>query len=130
MPVDLLLNGTPTRAEAPPGLLALDWLREQRRLCGTKEGCKEGDCGACAVMTATLDAAGALRVRPVTSCLVPMGELHGRALVTIEGLNLPRALNPAQRAMVDEGGAQCGYCTPGFIVSLCWYILYSADASP
>lgn len=130
MNIELIVNDRTERVETSPGLLALDWLREQRRLCGTKEGCKEGDCGACAVMIATLEPELGLRVRPVTSCLVPMGELHGRALITIEGLNLPTGLNVAQQAMVEEGAAQCGFCTPGFIVSLCWYILFSTDPSP
>ncbi|TVQ93559.1 MAG: (2Fe-2S)-binding protein [Deltaproteobacteria bacterium] len=130
MKINLLVNGALTLADAAPGLLALDWLREHRRLCGTKEGCKEGDCGACAIMLATSEPDGGVRVRPVTSCLVPFGELHGRGLITIEGLNVPGELNPAQRAMVEEGGAQCGFCTPGFIVSLCWYILYSTDPEP
>jgi xanthine dehydrogenase small subunit len=130
MRIDLLCNDATVHTDVAPGLLALDWLRERRRLTGTKEGCKEGDCGACSVLLAQIEPSGRVRVRPVTSCLVPMGELHGRAIITVEGLNLARALTPPQRAMVDEGGAQCGYCTPGFIVAMSWYVLYSDEPSP
>lgn len=122
-----LLNGRPVSADTADGVLALDWLRRERRLVGTKEGCKEGDCGACVVLVGERDGQGGVAYLPVTSCLLPMGALHGKHLVTIEGLELgptpaepcgePR-LNPVQQAIVDEGGSQCGFCTPGIVLSL------------
>ena len=75
--IEFLLNGTQVETTDPPGLLVLDWLREQRRLTGTKEGCKEGDCGACSVLIGVLDG-DRVTYRPVTSCLMPLGELHGK----------------------------------------------------
>lgn len=131
MTIEFLLNGQPVLAQEHPGMLVLDWLRQRKRLTGTKEGCKEGDCGACSVMLGALGEDGQVVYRPVTSCLTPLGELAGKHLLTIEGLNLSRGqLNPVQQAMVNQGGAQCGYCTPGFIVSMCWYLMFSKDAAP
>ena len=107
--IEFLLNGSKVETADPPGLLVLDWLREQRRLTGTKEGCKEGDCGACSVLIGVSDG-DHVTYRPVTSCLVPLGELHGKHLVTIEGITPDAGLNPAQEAMVARGGSQCGFC--------------------
>ena len=116
--IRFLLNEQEVETREPAGLLVLDYLRRRRRLTGTKEGCKEGDCGACGVLVGEMDAEGRLVYRPVTSCLMPLGELHGKHLVTIEGLNLPEKLTPLQDAIVCEGGTQCGYCTPGIVVSM------------
>ena len=80
--------------EAPEHMLVLDWLRTVRHLCGTKEGCKEGDCGACMVLVGRL-MDGVMAYRPMTSCLIPLGELHGAHLVSIEGLNMAQ-LSPVQ----------------------------------
>lgn len=122
---EFLLNDRHVEAEASGGTLVLDWLRRNQRLVGTKEGCKEGDCGACAVLVGEMeDSGGRVRYEPVTSCLIPMGEMHGRHLVTIEGMNLgPGELSPVQRAIVENGGTQCGFCTPGFVVSMTWYLM-------
>lgn len=131
MSIEFLLNHQHVRADEHPGMLVLDWLRQRKRLTGTKEGCKEGDCGACSVMIGVLGEDGQVVYKPVTSCLTPIGELHGKHLLSIEGLNLPiGSLNPVQAAMVGQGGAQCGYCTPGFIVSMCWYMMYSKEEAP
>lgn len=111
-----LLNDRPVSTTEPAGLLVLDYLRRRERLTGTKEGCKEGDCGACTVLIGELDGEG-VAYKPVTSCLMPLGELRGKHLVTIEGLNR-RGLSPVQQAIVEEGASQCGFCTPGIVVSL------------
>lgn len=115
--IRFILNDELVEAAVPPGMLALDYVRQERQLCGTKLGCKEGDCGACNVIVGSLDASGMVRYLPMTSCLLPMGELVGKHLVTIEGLN-GDSLSPVQSAMVDCGGTQCGFCTPGFVVAM------------
>ena len=115
--IRFILNQELVEASVPPGMLALDYVRQERQLCGTKLGCKEGDCGACNVIVGELNAEGAVEYRPMTSCLLPMGELSGKHLVTIEGLN-GETLSPVQAAMVDCGGTQCGFCTPGFVVAM------------
>ncbi|MEZ4462754.1 MAG: FAD binding domain-containing protein [bacterium] len=108
--------------DVPDGTLLLDFLRKNLHRTGTKEGCKEGDCGACSVMIGEL-VDGRVRYKVVTSCLVPVGEAHGKHVVTVEGVAKGDALNPVQSAMVERGGSQCGYCTPGFIVSMTWWML-------
>ena len=111
-----ILNDREVETAAPAGLLVLDFLRNSERLTGTKEGCKEGDCGACAILIGELQG-DAVRYQPVTSCLVPLAEVHGKHVVTIEGCNRA-GLNPVQEAIVEFGGTQCGFCTPGIVVSL------------
>ena len=98
------LNGAPVEVDAPPMKRLLDVLREECGLTGTKEGCGEGECGACTVL---LDGAA------VCSCLVPFAQIGGTEVVTIEGLG---EAHPLQRAFMDEIGAQCGICTPGMIM--------------
>ena len=115
-PVTFILNDSPTSESLPPGTLVLDYLRDRRRLVGTKEGCREGDCGACVVLVGELTG-DSVRYRPVTSCLMPVCELHGKHLVTIEGLRTSD-LSTVQRSIVETGGSQCGFCTPGIVVSL------------
>jgi xanthine dehydrogenase small subunit len=101
-----------------PHVTLLEWLRASGRT-GTKEGCAEGECGACAVAVIARDARGRLALEPVNSCLVPLLDLIGHSVVTAEGVAArSRGLHPVQEAMVVEGGSQCGYCTPGFVVSL------------
>ncbi len=113
--VAFLLNGTPVRVPvADPLRTLLDFLREDRRLTGTKEGCNEGDCGACTVMVTDGDGARALN-----ACLLFLPQLHGKAVRTVEGLSGPDgALHPVQSALIDHHGSQCGFCTPGFAVSM------------
>lgn len=96
----------------------LRWLK-RRRLNGTKEGCADGDCGACTVALVETDAAGKPHYRAVNSCLLPMGALPGREVLTVEALSpSEQQLHPVQQALVDCAGSQCGYCTPGFVMSL------------
>lgn len=96
---------------------ALDWLRESG-LPGSKEGCAEGECGACAMMIATADDDGTTRWTPVNACLVPVYALDGQEIVTAEGLGGVESLHPVQQKLAEAGGSQCGYCTPGFACSM------------
>ncbi|WP_323042082.1 xanthine dehydrogenase small subunit [Gemmobacter sp.] len=113
--IAFLLNGTPVRLrEVAPTRTLLDWLREDRGLTGTKEGCNEGDCGACTIMVT--DAGGA---RALNACILFLPQLHGKAVRTVEGMAGPDGqLHPVQQAMVDCHGSQCGFCTPGFVGSM------------
>ncbi|MGE0550234.1 MAG: (2Fe-2S)-binding protein [Kofleriaceae bacterium] len=105
--IDLEVNGQPCSVDASPWKRLLDVLREDLRLTGTKEGCGEGECGACTVM---------LDGEAVNSCLVAAGQCHHRSVTTVEGLANGDALHAVQRALVACGGAQCGICTPGIAV--------------
>jgi len=100
-----------------PRATVLDWLREEMRAKGTKEGCAEGDCGACTVVLARLKA-GALAHEPFNACILLLGQLDGAELITIEDLAKGGELHPLQRAMVDHHASQCGFCTPGIVMSL------------
>lgn len=113
--IAFLLNGTPIRiAAAAPTRTLLDFLRESQGLSGTKEGCNEGDCGACTVMVT--DGAGS---RALNACILFLPQLHGKAVRTVEGLSGPDGqMHPVQEAMVSHHGSQCGFCTPGFCVSM------------
>ncbi len=113
-----LLNGSPRRLhEAGPGRTVLDYLRLTERLTGTKEGCAEGDCGACTVALGRRAPDG-LRFEAVNACIMMVTELGGCVLLTVEGLAQDGVLAPAQQAMVDTHASQCGFCTPGFVMSL------------
>lgn len=105
--IEITLNGKSTTLEVAAHRLLLDLLRDEIGLTGTKEGCGTGDCGACTVY---------LNGRPVNSCLVLSGELNGAEIVTIEGLKIGPELHPIQKAFIQDGGAQCGYCTPGMLM--------------
>jgi aerobic carbon-monoxide dehydrogenase small subunit len=105
--VQFTLNGRSTSMELAEHRLLLDLLRDEIGLTGTKEGCGTGDCGACTVL---------MNGKPVNSCLVLSGELEGTDIVTIEGLKIGSELHAIQRAFVQDGGAQCGYCTPGMLM--------------
>ena len=115
MDVQFLLNGETVRvSDQAPTRTLLDWLRETRGLTGTKEGCNEGDCGACTVMLT--DAGGS---KSVNACILFLPQLQGKAVRTVEGISgHDGALHPVQQAMVDHHGSQCGFCTPGFVVSM------------
>jgi len=118
-PIRFLLNGAPHElpADTDPTLTVLNWLRYHRRLTGTKEGCAEGDCGACTVMLSEL-VDGQVRRRAVNACILFAPMLDGREITTVEGLGREGDLGAVQQAMVDEHASQCGFCTPGFVMSL------------
>ncbi|MDE4133781.1 xanthine dehydrogenase small subunit [Phaeobacter sp. QD34_3] len=115
MTITFHLNGEEVTLEgADPSATLLDWLREERGLCGTKEGCNEGDCGACTVMVT--DGRGA---KPLNACILFLPQLNGKSVRTVEGAAGPDgSLHPVQRAMIDHHGSQCGFCTPGFVMSM------------
>ena len=110
---ELRVNGRNRAAEAEPHESLLDVLRDRLRLTGSKKGCNEAECGSCTVL---------LDGRPVVSCLVLAADAADRDVVTIEALAEDGAPHPLQRQMVEQGGVQCGYCTPGMIVSA-WALL-------
>jgi xanthine dehydrogenase small subunit len=116
--IDFTLNGERLNARGfDPHVTLLEYLRE-RGLTGTKEGCAEGECGACAVVLVRRHADGGTRYEPVNSCLLLLAGLAGAEVITVEGVARGAELHPVQAAMVAEGGSQCGYCTPGFVMSL------------
>ncbi len=114
MRTTFLLNGSEITADTTPTTTLLDWLRETQHLTGTKEGCNEGDCGACSVMVTDDSGACALN-----ACILFMPQLAGKAVRTVEGMSAPDGtLHPVQQAMIDHHGSQCGFCTPGFIATM------------
>jgi xanthine dehydrogenase small subunit len=117
-PLRFLLNGAPVEVEGvAPATTLLAWLREERQLTGTKEGCAEGDCGACTVAIA--EAQGErLAWQCVNACIRLLPSVDGKAVYTVESLAAADALHPAQQAMVECHASQCGFCTPGFVMSL------------
>ena len=108
MIIEFTLNGEKYKKNADPGKRLVDFLREDMGLTGTKEGCGEGECGACTVV---------LDGRAVHSCLVLAGQINGKRLLTVEGLACGGELSPLQRAFIEHGAIQCGYCTPGMLMS-------------
>jgi xanthine dehydrogenase small subunit len=120
-----ILNDREVETSLPTGTVALDFIRQQQKLPGTKEGCREGECGACTVLIGR-STGNEIRYKAVASCLLPLGELDGKHVVTVEGLNSsPSALTPVQQALVEEGASQCGFCTPGIVMSLTGFCLTS-----
>lgn len=115
MEIAFLLNGETVRLTDPePTQSLLDWLRNDRGLIGTKEGCNEGDCGACSVVVTDQNQTVALN-----ACILFLPQLHGKAIRTVEGIAGPDGTpHPVQQAMIDLHGSQCGFCTPGFIASM------------
>ena len=106
--IHISVNQKPLELEVEPNQTLLEVIRETLGLTGTKAGCLVGDCGACTVL---------LDQRPVNSCLVLAVQADGKQVTTIEGIETPQGLHPLQTAFVDKGAIQCGYCTPGMILS-------------
>lgn len=141
--IKFILNNTEVETGLPPGTRALEYIRDHQRLTATKEGCREGECGACTVLLGQLSGCDAgdagsrcVQYKAVSSCLLPLGELEGKHVVTLEGIGNGSEngnsnskgkgkLTPVQQAVVDESASQCGFCTPGIIMSLTGFFLAS-----
>ena len=106
--INLKINGESYQLNVKPNVLLLDLIREEIGLTGTKKGCETGECGACTVL---------LEGRPVNSCLTLAVEANGKNVLTIEGLAKDGQLHPLQKAFIEEGAVQCGFCTPGMLLS-------------
>lgn len=123
------VNGRPCELDGITAhTTALAWLRDLG-LTGAKEGCAEGECGACSVLVARPDGEDRTQWTAINACLVPAAALEGQEVITSEGLGSPRALHPVQQEMVVRGGSQCGYCTPGFVCSMAAEF-YRSDRTP
>jgi len=119
--VTFILNQTLIETHLTSSLSVLDYLRKHAHLHASKESCHQGECGACLILLGTL-IDDRIHYQPVTACLLPLGELQGKHIVTLEGLNQTE-LSPLQQAFVNQGAAQCGYCTSGFIIALTAFLL-------
>ena len=108
IPIQVTVNGQARRAQVDPRLLLVHFLREELGLTGTKKGCDEGECGACTVL---------MDGKPVRSCLSLAIDVRGRKITTIEGIGRNGKLDPVQEAFIEQGAIQCGFCTPGMILS-------------
>ena len=118
MAIRFEVNGEAMTVDAYPLARLLDILREDLRLTGVKEGCGEGECGACSVL---------LNGKLVNSCLVPALQVEGAEITTIEGLASGDQLHPVQQAFLDHGGAQCGICTPGMILAAAYLLRHNPN---
>ena len=118
-----ILNNKTIRTANNAGMTLLDFVRYEQRLTGTKIGCREGDCGACTVLVGTLKEGDTIEYQSITSCIWPLGNAHGKHIVTIEGTNIQNKLTSVQHAMKDNYATQCGFCTPGFVVALTGFAL-------
>lgn len=114
--LQFIVNEQEIKTDLSPGTTVLDFLRNNLKLVGTKTGCREGDCGACTILVGEIKN-NKLQYQTMTACLMPLANAVGKHIVTIEGVNLEE-LTPIQQALVDENGTQCGFCTPGFVISL------------
>jgi xanthine dehydrogenase small subunit len=121
--IQFILNNKPIATDLPGGTILLDFIRKEAHLPGTKTGCREGDCGACTVLDGRLKPDNKVHYQSITSCLTPIINVHGKHIVTIEGLNLKNNLNQVQHAMKEHNATQCGFCTPGFVVAFTGYTL-------
>lgn len=124
--ITFILNNKTIKTSEHSGMTLLDFVRYEQRLTGTKIGCREGDCGACTVLVGTLEN-GIINYQSITSCISPLGNAHGKHIVTVEGTNLKDKLTTAQEAMKANYATQCGFCTPGFVVALTGFALSNSD---
>ena len=132
--ISFLLNDVITQiTDARASTTLLTYLRDQQKLTGTKEGCASGDCGACTVVLAETNVSDGqdgqtLRYRAINSCVTFLSALQGKQLITVEHLSIGQNLHPVQQALVDHHASQCGFCTPGFVMSM--FSLYHQDITP
>ncbi|WP_299106985.1 FAD binding domain-containing protein [uncultured Tenacibaculum sp.] len=126
--IQFILNNQLIKTSAHAGITLLDFIRDNKQLKGTKIGCREGDCGACTVLVGELKD-NKVTYQSNTSCISPLGNANGKHIVTVEGINLPNELNTVQKAMTDNYATQCGFCTPGFVVSMTGYALENNKAT-
>ncbi|MEE4271086.1 MAG: FAD binding domain-containing protein [Thermoanaerobaculales bacterium] len=126
-PVRFVLNTGIVEFDGPTGRALVDVIRQDAGLKGTKHACREGDCGSCVVLVGEVDG-DAVHYRPMTSCLMPVAAAAGRHVITVEGLDFGR-IGPLQQPFVDEGASQCGFCTPGFLLSFAGHLLTCPDWS-
>ena len=118
---EFILNNKHIKTQLPTGMSLLNFIRENENLKGTKSGCKEGDCGACTVLAGTLEGSE-MKYKTITSCLTPLGNVHRKHIVTIEGLSGNKQ-SPIQTAIMNNDATQCGFCSPGIVTALTGYIL-------
>jgi len=116
--IEFVLNNKLIKTTANAGITLVDFIRSEQQLKGTKIGCREGDCGACTVLVGTINAKNNLIYKSITSCISPLGNAHGKHIVTVEGINLNNKLNTIQTALKNNNATQCGFCTPGFVMAL------------
>jgi xanthine dehydrogenase small subunit len=127
--VKFILNNETIESDLSAGTTVLDFVRYHKNLKGTKIGCREGDCGACTILVGEINNES-IKYRSMTSCLMPLANANGKHIVTVEGINKPNnGLTEVQRAMVDESGTQCGFCTVGFVMSLTAFCLDETEKS-
>ncbi|MFD2916462.1 FAD binding domain-containing protein [Psychroserpens luteus] len=124
--IAFILNNKTIKTSEHSGMTLLDFVRYQQRLTGTKIGCREGDCGACTLLVGTLKG-DTIEYQSITSCISPLGNAHGKHIVTVEGTNLKDKLTTVQVAMKANYATQCGFCTPGFVVALTGFALSNSD---
>ncbi len=126
--IQFILNNEVIKTPINSGVTLLDFIRDYQHLKGTKIGCREGDCGACTVLVGTSNGTD-INYKSITSCISPLGNANEKHIVTVEGINLPKELNTVQQAMTNNYATQCGFCTPGFVVSMTGFALKSSDVA-
>lgn len=124
--ITFILNNKTIKTPEHSGITLLDFVRYQQRLTGTKIGCREGDCGACTLLVGILNG-DTIEYQSITSCISPLGNAHGKHIVSVEGTNLKNKLTTVQEAMKANYATQCGFCTPGFVVALTGFALSNSD---
>jgi len=121
--IQFILNNQLVETNLPGGSILLDFIRGDQHLKGTKIGCREGDCGACTVLSGSLSDNDHVHYKTITSCLTPIINVHGKHIVTVEGIGIEAELNQVQKSMLEHNATQCGFCTPGFVMAFSGYAL-------
>ncbi len=124
-----VVNGRVVETDMHPGTILIDFIREVLNFTGTKEACREGECGACTILVGSLDANGGVSYKSCASCILPIGNVRNCHIVTIEGVNFEKNLNAVQQLIMDNSASQCGFCTPGIVLSLLGFCLNSKKFS-